>query len=275
MKQDFTKTSRRAPVNWRDLHAATCDGNCLDRDSSECPVFQMNQDWVWRGNPRLPMDIQWTDGERNFGTFYDRSGQICQVCLAPNELNLGVRWALYAPDARPPWTDEMYDNRDTLSFSDPKAAYPALLGLRYFQQNGTVPANTWTSRGFGVMKFEDSLGQQCSLQDSSLASEAACWFGVDTNCAGDQVSMRMHLTLDMVDALVPLFELFVFQPGSKVTVDAQAPLSELFVSQPAQGGDHRGVEGVVVSWHDSQGLRFNVSLNGEVGSYAPTDLELV
>jgi hypothetical protein len=52
-------------------------------------------------------------------------------------------------------------------------------------------------------------GQPCSLQPSSLGTEAAWWFGVDTNTFGMQVSMRAHLTTDMMAALVPIFEHFV------------------------------------------------------------------
>lgn len=36
-----------------------------------------------------------------------------------------------------------------------------------------------TNRGFGLGKFTDAKGQACSIQDSSLATRAAIWFGVE------------------------------------------------------------------------------------------------
>lgn len=92
-----------------------------------------------------------------------------------------------------------------------------------------------TSRGFGKLVFEDFYGAQCSLQESSLATEAAIWLGIDdanplvlasqasrlgveTNeTTGwvpypipDEVliSTRMHLTQDQVKALLPILEHF-------------------------------------------------------------------
>lgn len=36
-----------------------------------------------------------------------------------------------------------------------------------------------TKRGFKLIKFEDSYGQKCSIQKSSLASHDTIWFGTD------------------------------------------------------------------------------------------------
>lgn len=36
-----------------------------------------------------------------------------------------------------------------------------------------------TPRGFLVGRFKDRYGAKCSLQESSLAEEAAVWFGID------------------------------------------------------------------------------------------------
>lgn len=65
-----------------------------------------------------------------------------------------------------------------------------------------------TKRGFGYYEFKDKYGQECSLQDSSLASEAAVWFGVDINLKGEEVRNRMHLTQDQIKALLPILTHF-------------------------------------------------------------------
>ena len=36
-----------------------------------------------------------------------------------------------------------------------------------------------TNKGFGLFEFKDRYDTKCSLQDSSLATKAAIWFGVD------------------------------------------------------------------------------------------------
>ena len=65
-----------------------------------------------------------------------------------------------------------------------------------------------TGRGFGIYTFIDLYGQQCSLQDSSLASESAIWFGVDVNLKGEKIGERMHLTQEQVKALLPILTYF-------------------------------------------------------------------
>lgn len=88
---------------------------------------------------------------------------------------------------------------------------------------------TATNRGFGVYEFKDKYGIKCSLQDSSLATEPAIWFGVNdpkprimaskTEKGGtgwvpfdipDDVllSTRMHLTQEQVKALLPILTHF-------------------------------------------------------------------
>ena len=82
-----------------------------------------------------------------------------------------------------------------------------------------------TPRGFTRIEFTDRYGVQCSLQESSLASEAAIWFGCnDPNpqvCVpgqgwtpvplpeGTVCNDRMHLTVEMVKELMPLLQRFV------------------------------------------------------------------
>jgi len=81
-----------------------------------------------------------------------------------------------------------------------------------------------TSRNFGIYCFTDMYGKECSLQDSSLATESAIWFGVDkpdvkTFRAGEgwkdfplpddiHISGRMHLTQEQVKALLPILTYF-------------------------------------------------------------------
>lgn len=57
-----------------------------------------------------------------------------------------------------------------------------------------------TPRGFYIAEFVDSYGKQCSLQDSSNV-DPHIWLGV-----GDE---RMHLTREMVAALIPHLARFV------------------------------------------------------------------
>lgn len=86
-----------------------------------------------------------------------------------------------------------------------------------------------TARGFGrieftdhpVTTFTDRYGEKCSLQESSLATEAAIWFGTEgTIVQGPPwedvevpdnwlVTSRMHLTQAMVAHLIPLLQHFV------------------------------------------------------------------
>lgn len=94
-----------------------------------------------------------------------------------------------------------------------------------------------TSRGFGKGTFADAKKQECSIQDSSLATEAAIWFGVeDANpqiLVGDTlqpvpppvkpipisgwpglthdilINTRMHLTIRMTKTLIRNFEKYL------------------------------------------------------------------
>lgn len=65
-----------------------------------------------------------------------------------------------------------------------------------------------TNRGFAVGRFIDRYGSQCSVQKSSLACENAIWLGVDIPFSGGE-GVRMHLTQDMVLALLPHLVSFV------------------------------------------------------------------
>lgn len=82
-----------------------------------------------------------------------------------------------------------------------------------------------TARGFAQIDFKDHYGTECSLQESSLATEHAIWLGCnetnpqvcipgrgwtpvplphDTLC-----NTRMHLTRKEVEMLLPYLQKFV------------------------------------------------------------------
>lgn len=89
-----------------------------------------------------------------------------------------------------------------------------------------------TKRGFNTIQFKDVYDVECSIQESSLASEPAIWLGV--NDANPQVlassvkegatgwipypipdsvtvsfKTRMHLTRDQVAELMPVLQRFI------------------------------------------------------------------
>lgn len=81
-----------------------------------------------------------------------------------------------------------------------------------------------SDRGLTAFEFEDKYGYQCSIQDSSLATESAIWFGVDDpkpviSKQGEGfvpynipkevlIHSRMHLTQAQVKELLPILIYF-------------------------------------------------------------------
>lgn len=65
-----------------------------------------------------------------------------------------------------------------------------------------------TARGFKYGRFTDKYGSECSIQDSSIASEPCIWLGVDKSFEGNECT-RMHLTQDHVKELLPLLKAFL------------------------------------------------------------------
>lgn len=86
-----------------------------------------------------------------------------------------------------------------------------------------------TNRGFPIVQFTDRYGSECSIQDSSLATECTIWFGVDD--ANPQVmasevmengtgwikyplpesvflTTRMHLAQEQVKEILPVLQRF-------------------------------------------------------------------
>ncbi len=84
---------------------------------------------------------------------------------------------------------------------------------------------TKTERGFHVVNFIDRYGVPCSLQESSLATEEAIWFGCNNANPRHLVigkgyvpvvmpeayvaDTRMHLNRKQVAALLPHLKKFV------------------------------------------------------------------
>ena len=63
-----------------------------------------------------------------------------------------------------------------------------------------------TERGFEIIRFKDHYGEECSLQQSSLAEyerpgTSAVWFGVGVN--------RMHSSFKQVKKILPHLESWV------------------------------------------------------------------
>lgn len=72
-------------------------------------------------------------------------------------------------------------------------------------------------RNLNKILFLDRYHQECSIQDSSLATEAAIWLGIDnsgpmldgpTGKRNESFSGRMHLTQEMVKQLLPVLTEF-------------------------------------------------------------------
>ncbi len=88
-----------------------------------------------------------------------------------------------------------------------------------------------TERGFNYVKFIDLYGKEYSIQESSLATDDAIWFGIDNpqitifedNNKGKYintklpenwvVASRMHLNREQVAELIPILQKFVDQGG--------------------------------------------------------------
>jgi hypothetical protein len=63
-----------------------------------------------------------------------------------------------------------------------------------------------TNRGFELMKFKDLYGSDCSLQQSSIATENCIWLGGEHehihHVTQRSMGARMHLNRRMVKELV-------------------------------------------------------------------------
>lgn len=115
-----------------------------------------------------------------------------------------------------------------------------------------IPEATFrqTQRGFQRISFEDLVGSSCSLQESSLGTEAAIWLGVDegghfelkgpgqlpTNIGTPPTGGRMHLRRGQVAMLLPLLQHFV----DFGELPSRPPGRSDFVDSDESSGDHDG-----------------------------------
>lgn len=87
---------------------------------------------------------------------------------------------------------------------------------------------TKTERGFVRIDFRDLYNETCSIQESSLAEQAAIWLGCDKD--------RMHLSQDLAIQLIPLLQKFVddgtlpqqpeLPPGEQTVAEIQEATSK-------------------------------------------------
>lgn len=103
-----------------------------------------------------------------------------------------------------------------------------------------------TQRGFLFGEFKDRYGAECSIQESSLATEAAIWLGVDKDHNGQEVQFgRMHLTQDMAKELIPVLRYFAMT--GQLKEDAVEELYAVGVWVVGVGETNKGVHGRVVA----------------------------
>lgn len=67
-----------------------------------------------------------------------------------------------------------------------------------------------TDRGFIIGEFKDRYGINCSIQESSLATEYAIWLGCNEGVhTNNECLARMHLTQEQVGHLLPVLQYFL------------------------------------------------------------------
>jgi hypothetical protein len=136
-----------------------------------------------------------------------------------------------------------------------------------------------SARGFSLVEFRDKYGQECSLQESSIATQACVWFGVDRGIKDgnylQDIHARMHLTQEQVINLLPYLHYFAetgYLPRAEETeIDPPSTMETVVLRSPEtldktigdililskEGHYH------IVSWDDEEEHWANV--------YAPTD----
>ncbi len=107
-----------------------------------------------------------------------------------------------------------------------------------------------TPRGLLRGNFEDRYGQQCSIQESSLATEEAIWLGVDVNLKGDEIEGRMHLTKQQIKDLLPILRYFA-RNGS-LGHDNPKDIFPVGQRVVGVGETNQGVEGRVIEVAEGQ-----------------------
>lgn len=81
--------------------------------------------------------------------------------------------------------------------------------------------NPYNLRVLVGYRFHDRNDASCSVQESSLATEAAIWLGVDHAKPQTQLPTRMHLTQEQVRELLPMLTHFA-EHGTLPTPEAPA-----------------------------------------------------
>ena len=111
----------------------------------------------------------------------------------------------------------------------------------------------YTSRGFPLVRFTDSLGRSCSLQESSLASESCIWFGRDV--INEPEPKRMHLTQGMVVEILDELD----APGRELPMTFEDRYgSECIVQEePSRDGTMHDI-GIVVDFEGRPGERMTI-----------------
>lgn len=95
---------------------------------------------------------------------------------------------------------------------------------------GTQLVKDSSPRGLGCVTFLDKYHQVCTIQDSSLATEAAIWLGVSntgislkgpSGQPNEDVNSRMHLTQEMVKQLLPILTEFAKKGSYIASMDLE------------------------------------------------------
>lgn len=70
-----------------------------------------------------------------------------------------------------------------------------------------------TQRGFGLMEFKDINGDQCSIQESSVATKNCLWLGCDHETVhpvtGERCGARMHLDVKLAKQIINTLQKWV------------------------------------------------------------------
>ena len=121
-----------------------------------------------------------------------------------------------------------------------------------------------TLRGFLVGEFKDRYGAECTIQESSLATEACIWLGVNTDHNGEAVQFgRMHLTQEMARELIPILRHFA-RTGSLGT-DSVSSWVSVGVWVVGVTDPYRNIRGRIVAVSKGTVVVQNDAVPGETG----------
>jgi hypothetical protein len=66
-----------------------------------------------------------------------------------------------------------------------------------------------TERGFKFCLFKDYYGVECSIQQSSIATDDCIWIGANEVRGEVTGNNRMHLSREQIASLIPILQRFV------------------------------------------------------------------